>query len=398
MKTFLILSDIHASGVDPASPKAPSYVSSANSSVARRTDPISELESLCAREGIRPDYVLCAGDITDRSDPNALKYAWERLNQLADTLSAKLIATVGNHDLDSRYNSNKYDPRGYAMSLTPTIPLGSRSAYLEYWAENFTVFEGDGCNILVINTAAYHGGGKEALVEMEHGRISELTIQAIRARLKSLPHAPVNLTLCHHHPIGMEPTDTEYAGLTRGGEGLLEALEETDAPWVVVHGHKHRPELFYALGSGNSPVLLSAASFSFQVNADAQNKNPNQVHLLVCDPDGAAANELTSAGHVKSWTWQLGAGWKAAHGEHGLPHIAGFGFRGNARVLASDLETHLAQSESKILTWQAAKDAIPKLNFLSPKDFDRFERALTDLGLKILSDRDGSLAQVGRRQ
>jgi hypothetical protein len=283
------------------------------------------------------------------------------------------------------------------MSLQPRIPVPDRERFLEFWAENFTLISVDQCNVLALNTAAYHGGGKEVAAEMEHGRISEITLAAIKATLQQAPHASVNILLCHHHPIKGDQSDQDLIGQTRGGEKLIELLDNTDAPWIIVHGHKHVPDLFYAHGGANAPVVLACASFSAQVNYDAQNKNPNQVHLLVCDPEGARSAGLTSAGHVASWTWQPGVGWRKSHGIHGLPHIAGFGYRGSVKTLAQNVDDHLKKLGANQTSWDAALAAIPSLRRLIPNDFRALERALDERGLVILADRDGNCAQVGRR-
>lgn len=281
MPTFLILSDIHACDDDPASPQAPSYVSSFNSAAKARTDPLTDLERLIRDENLAPDYILCAGDITNRSNPGSFTYAWNRLNQLATECNSKLIATVGNHDLDSRYQANKFDPRGYAMSLEPPLPVQERIHYLEYWAQNFTILQHDDCNIIVLNTAAYHGGGADSKTEIEHGRISDATLVRLKDAIAQIEQRSSNVLLCHHHPIKGDQGDQSSIGITPGGEKLIELLDQASSPWIVVHGHKHVPDLFYGHGGGaNAPVVLGCASFSAQVNIDAQNKNPNQVHFL----------------------------------------------------------------------------------------------------------------------
>jgi predicted phosphodiesterase len=314
VKRFLLISDIHASDIDPASSKAPSYVSSYKSSSGSDLDPIAELEKLVRQENLAPECILCPGDVTNKSMPAPFSYAWKKLDDLAKSCNAKLISTVGNHDVDSRYKSNAYDPRGFAMSLVPKIPTADRTHFLEYWAENFTLISYEECNILSLNTAAFHGAGRDATAEIEHGRISEATLVAIEAALKCIPSKQVNILLCHHHLIRAEPSDSELRGQTRGGEKLIQLLSDDDGAWIVVHGHKHIPDVFYAPGGSNAPVILGCASFSAQINQDAQNKNPNQVHLLICDPDGANAAGLTSAGQIISWTWQPGVGWRKAQG------------------------------------------------------------------------------------
>ena len=396
MRRFLIVSDIHACDVDPSTSDAPSYVS--NFSGVRRSnlDPLTELDRLIDGEGLSPDCILCPGDITNRANPVSFSYAWDRLNRLSARLAIPLVTTVGNHDVDSRYKTNSYDPLEFAKNLSPPIPTPERPKYLEYWAENFTLISRNDCNILVLNTTAYHGAGRDVGSEIEHGRISDVTLSSIRQSLLHVPKAEVNILLCHHHPLKAEPSDTELEGLTRGGDKLIELLNERAEAWIVVHGHKHIPDLFYGHGGSNSPVILSCASFSAQVNVDAKNKNPNQFHLLACDPTGAKAAGWTSAGTVASWTWQPGIGWRKAHGIHGLKHLVGFGYRASAAALAAQVDGYLLTRSINQASWHDAVSAIPSLQCIVPTDFAAFERVLEEKGLGILADRDGSFAQVGR--
>jgi predicted phosphodiesterase len=396
VRRFLLISDIHAADTDPSSSKAPSYVSSFRSPSRSPMDPIAELEELIRQEDLAPDCILCPGDITNKSQPAPFGYAWERLQQLSNKCGAKLIATVGNHDVDSRYKANSFDPRGFAMSLAPKIPTADRRHYLEYWAENFTLVSSEQCNILVLNTAAYHGAGKDAAAEIEHGRISDQTLSSISHELNLVSVAPVNILLCHHHLIKPETYDDELKGQTRGGEKLIQLLNQSDGAWIVIHGHKHVPDLFYSHGGSNSPVILGCASFSAQINEDAQNKNPNQVHLLICDPDGAKSAGLTSSGTILSWTWQPGVGWRKAVGLQGLPHFTGFGHRSSVDPLVAALDAHLTKTGSSVLDWPTVVASIPSLQRLIPTDFQAFEKALGRKGMVILTDK-GRLAQVGRR-
>ncbi len=396
MTKFLLISDIHACDEDPSNSDAPSYVSSVSPTSLGEPDPIGSLEKLLkGKPELRPDFILCAGDITNKAHPGSLTYAWSKLDILAQSVGAKLVATVGNHDIDSRYKENKFDPRGYVMSLKPEIPAPNRNSFLEYWAENFTILSHPDLNLAVINTAAYHGGGKESAVEIEHGRISELTLAGIAKRLKSLPKASVNILLCHHHPSKGDAGDKDIGGPTRGGERLIDLLGQDKSAWVVVHGHKHVPDLFYGQGGSNSPVILACASFAAQVNADAQNKNPNQVHLLQCDPAHAKSAGLVSAGTVLTWTWQPGLGWSPAKAGQGLPHKTGFGFRGSPATLVKDLEIHLSKSGVAHMQWAEALKLIPSVQNLIPSDFDLFARHLEDAGMHMLHERSGEVAQIG---
>jgi predicted phosphodiesterase len=396
VKRFLLISDIHATDIDPSASRAPSYVSSFRSAAGKRIDPLGELEFLIKREGLAPDCVLCPGDITNKSQTAPFSYAWQRLQDLATNCGAKLVATVGNHDVDSRYYGNSFDPRGFAMSLSPTLPTGDRQQFLEFWAENFTLVSGNDCNIVALNTAAYHGSGRDIAREIEHGRVSDSTLASLARTLDSVPSASVNILLCHHHLIRPESSDQEFVGQTRGGEKLVQLLSERDESWIVVHGHKHVPDLFYGPGGSNAPVILACASFSAQINEDAQNKNPNQVHFLVCDPASAKANGLMSCGTIYSWTWQPGVGWSESIGLLGLPHEVGFGHRASVDPLADSVVSFLSNSGSSASEWSTAAAHVPGLIQLIPADFKRFEKAVERRGLVILRDR-GRLAQIGRR-
>lgn len=395
MKRFLLLSDIHATNEDPSSSRAASYVSSNNAAASGGQAPLVDLRRQLAEEGVFPDYVLCAGDMTNRSEPSSLSYIWSELNLLAKDLKAKLITTVGNHDIDSRYQSNKFDPRGYAMALAPTIPTPNRQSYLEYWAEHFTVIDDNEVRFLVLNTAAFHGGGAESKDELEHGRVSGYTLDSIRRAIRDRPEFAFNILLCHHHPLKPEPSDVELEQQMRGGPELIELLAQTGEPWMIVHGHKHRPELYYGHGGGNAPVILGCASFSAQVNADSQNKNPNQVHLLTIDPDAANDNSFASAGEVRSWNWQPGVGWARATGDLGLPYKAGFGCRNAPKALVKQLDQIIPKPKGA-LDWQEAILRLPSLAYQIPSDQAALKQLLSQSGISLAFDADGLPLQVGR--
>lgn len=360
-------------------------------------DPLSDLRRLIDEEQLQLDCILCPGDITNKANSNAFNYVWPRLHDLANELGIPLVSTVGNHDVDSRYKTSTFDPRDFAKAIVPPIPFGDRQNYLEFWAEDFTSISLDDCNILALNTAAYHGAGRDTAAEIEHGRISPRTIEAIKTKLSTLPSASTNILLCHHHPLQPEQSDENLAGLTRGGSELIRVLNDAPTSWILIHGHKHVPDLFYGHGGANSPVIVSCASFSAQINFDAQNKNPNQVHLLTSDPSGARQSGWNSAGTILSWTWQPGVGWKKSFGPHGLRHVCGFGHRASAASLVDQIDAYYTTQSVNSLAWTTAIATFPSLMRLVPSDFRALERELEQRGFVILTDRDGSYAQLGRR-
>ena len=131
--------------------------------------------------------------------------AWRCVHEIGAALHAELTtATVGNHDIDSRHQANKYDPKGFLMRLTPQYPLQDGSLCDRFWARNYAIVEKTDYRLVILNTCAFHGYGKEDVIqgkphkELDHGRVSEYTIDALHRELDSLPHKDINILLCHH--------------------------------------------------------------------------------------------------------------------------------------------------------------------------------------------------------
>jgi predicted MPP superfamily phosphohydrolase len=133
---LLIISDIHSFSFRPDDVDEPSY---AKANVT--PNPFTELLALLSEDPpLQADLLVCAGDICDQADEQGLDYAWGRLNEVASKSGATLVATAGNHDLDSRFLKNSFNPKGALQALRPTFPHESPSASDMYWARNFSAF------------------------------------------------------------------------------------------------------------------------------------------------------------------------------------------------------------------------------------------------------------------
>ena len=100
----------------------------------------SDVEHALAASDIADiDYVLCAGDITNRADAPALERAWGMVASLASNLGARLIATAGNHDYASHSRDDppdltadlpaEVDPKDALLQLDPQGPGKVASAF-----------------------------------------------------------------------------------------------------------------------------------------------------------------------------------------------------------------------------------------------------------------------------
>jgi hypothetical protein len=333
--------------------------------------------------------LLVPGDLGDKADPIGIKAAWEALQKLSSSLgSTVFLATAGNHDLDSRFKGTDYDARGFLQALRPRFPISDEREFDRYWSRHFAVVDTGKALVVLLNSCAYHG---HAVGEIDHGRVSAQTLQELGDVLASFPRRSYQILLCHHHPEQHMELGLGELDVMKGGQLLIDFLGDgTRGRWLVVHGHKHHPKLNYAAGSSTSPVVVSAASFSVTLYRDLQTRTKNQFHII--ELDEPKVHQLGLAGTVRSWNWAVGVGWQAAAAGGGLPHISGFGFRGDPDSLAAGMDLALTQPT---MTWEAMVQAMPNLRYVLPQDFATVQRALRDHNISLVFN-DGLPFQVGR--
>jgi 3',5'-cyclic AMP phosphodiesterase CpdA len=255
-----VASDIHA--FDPAVEKtaSPSHLNISEPSTSPMRHPMAGLKKLILDSNLKADMLVCPGDMTDKASTAALIYVWNELHNLKTLLGAdRLIATAGNHDVDSRHQYNNFDAKGALQSLLPEFPGLTEQECDRYWARNFVLVEEETWRILILNSSAYHGGGKDQAKEANQGRVSDRTISAIEAALSKSESRNLNILLCHHHLFRDNAIhEADYSEMD-GADHLLRLFgSATYGQWVVVHGHKHHPKLQYGAGGIASPVIFGA--------------------------------------------------------------------------------------------------------------------------------------------
>lgn len=386
-----VISDIHATLL--------SDKSSANALVtsppeAGKKNPLSDLLNFIDKERIEFDYLLCPGDITNQADHHAFEWMWNQLHDLKTKAKATdLIAVCGNHDLDSRYlkDTEDPDPKGALLNLKNPFPNLNESDLNKFWARHYVVLERSNPaphRIVLLNTCAYHGGAQE---EIKHGRISAKTIERIRTELADKDCAGINILLCHHHlhPLPAWGTESDYQYVKKGGE-LLIALENLAiGPWLVVHGHRHWPDCFYAQGGSSSAVVFCSSSFGVS-NAQIT----NQFHVLDIEINAEAPRPK---GQIKSWTWTLSTGWtdrRIAHSDKSFGPMAGFGYYGGIPSLVTKIQTLIPQDG--YLQWQEFIGRLPEITYLLQSEYLILKTNLAKIGISIYEE-DGAPVQIAKR-
>jgi predicted phosphodiesterase len=362
-----VVSDLHVFEGSSDKEKPPSYIGTADPNDSPTKYPFSGLEKLIKDEGLSVDLLICPGDITNQAGTSALQHAWQKLHNLKDWLGAThLLATNGNHDIDSRYGDNDFDPKGAIQSLSPMFPGATEEQCDRYWSRNFVVLEHHGARLVLLNSAAFHGYGTDQEKEYEQGRISQRTLLSLQSELAP-KDAKINILICHHHPFRFnEITEADYSEM-QGGSALLQMLANLSGEWLIIHGHKHFPKLAYSPGDATSPVIFSAGSFSVVLHPTAAQKARNQFYIIDLPVDELDGLGLDLAGKIRAWDWISLKGWQPAGSESGLPRSSGFGWRESPSSIAKSIVA-LLPSTGSIITWAEIVSKMPKVEYLLPSD------------------------------
>ena len=390
-----VLSDLHAyDRIGDDETMEPSHLCTNSTELAPGKHPIKGLLALIDEKHLRADLLLCPGDLGDKARPSGIEYGWTALHEIGEKLGAKLVAaTVGNHDIDSRFTYCDHDPKGYLQSLQPPFPLPNEGKNDQYWARGFTIEEQEHYRLVVVNSCAFHGGNES---ELSHGRFSDRTRDKLRALLDGMKNPkPINLLLCHHHPHKQAEINLGDYDEMAGGQLLLELLGSGRyGDWLVIHGHKHHPKITYAAGTTiSTPVVFSAASLCAKLQSEISNRTRNQFHILKLPY--SEFPRMGFVGTFESWDWLTGMGWqRAGQTGMGLPGFGGFGFRGIRQPLIQKIVSAVG---SGFLTWDALRATVPELDFLLPDDRSIiFDFIKVNHQIQVQFGDDGRPLQVGK--
>ena len=400
-----IISDLHADHRE--NPDTRVYVEPA---VSRRgLHPIFDLEAFVTQEQLSADYLLLVGDTANRANAEGLQYGWRRANLIARQLGARLIATPGNHDVVTRESAS--DHAVMLKNLLPTFPTGNESMDAEFWRSGWCVVESDDHRILVLDSTAdfppYPTGATDGSQELSN-YLSFVNQGGLRPEVEAelenyLAHAPrkLNVAMLHHHPLEHQLhtyMQDGYGPMRRGGE-LIELFTRFPSAgrWLVVHGHKHIPQLVSATTiSTNGPFVLCAASVGAKIWDPVNTVTRNQFHLVEVRLDPADPN-IGLAGSVMSYTWGFGNGWhQSEQTGSGLPGSAGFGNSIEPAVLATRIDAAVPSEAGAFIWYTDLLNTVPQLPYVMPGDWDLLEDEVNAHGIFFVRDRARAIVNVSR--
>lgn len=315
---FLILSDLHACNKSAENEYSRLVFDGEGSEFGVR------FIEYCKSLKISPDFLVCAGDISNQGCTDSFQKGWEFLHKVRDELNIKeLICVPGNHDVQSR-NSTGISPLHKAKFCSPPFPSSEFQFNTHFWGWGWGYLEYEEFNCILLNSSAYHGYNQE----FRHGRVAQETVKQISDFIssKDFNSKHFNMLLCHHHPVKREDIDLDSdIEVMDGGQLLISTLESiTRKPWLVIHGHKHFASLFSAQSAGyNPPLIFSAGSFSAKLYPKISNRTSNQFYILNVDLQKTIDNEKL-IGTFETHSWDVMNNWHPSKSKN-LPHRGGFG-------------------------------------------------------------------------
>lgn len=318
--------------------------------------PIEAIKKTINDEKIEADILVCPGDISDRIDKAGLFTGWKFVQEVGQELGAKkIIATVGNHDVDSR---KKYE-NPHSFDLVKQLsdkgyPTFDTSLNTYYWANDFCVVQDSNIVIVNFNSCCSHTDEKGAL----NCVIKRDTVDQIEAELSSINDlkGKFKIFLLHHHPIHHSNFDLRFrdSDFVQNGDYLLEVLEKFYFD-IVIHGHKHEPKLRVV---GKLPVF-SSGSFSSMMNIidiGAQ----NTFHLITMD-------NVNKTGTVDTWGYGPVSGW-SRKGSTFFPSVTGYGAKRSVEDIADLCDELYNGSHNQFIKFDELSKQIPDIKHLLPID------------------------------
>lgn len=320
------------------------------------------------------DAIICLGDVCDRSDPKGFQEGYnvvKRIRELVrkDSKSVPLAFAIGNHDLDSRKTRTDYDPKEHILLKYRNFPFDKRDVANEFWARGYAFdLLLPNVRILNVNSSAYHYGEDQ---ELNHGRISNLTLDDIKSHLASNKFDGINICITHHHLTKQYHAGQDDNESMVRGELLLKLLDEDDCEWLILHGHQHVTHVQYSGQSSRAPFVFSVGSAFAKPWPPTESISANQVYVMEIE------NSSNIKGVIKSHQYNLPGLWQPGSTLTALPSRCGFGFR-EVESLAREIAARDFESTSIAEIY----GEFPRIHNLIPQDIQKLLIELQNLNFQ----------------
>lgn len=317
---ILVISDLH---VGPKARAKDFRTESNDDSCAITENYINDFRSFIQKEQIKANYLIIAGDISDRALPEEFELAAERIKDIMNILDLNeknVFFVPGNHDgnwdeekrlIEQDYSSEAARNAKYLnisnnaffnkLLEQANYSLYYTSPYSSIWMDDYIVIVG-------INSSAYDKYDKK----YKFGEINLECLDNISDEIEKLKEQWDNkfkILLTHHHPISYTDKTFPDPDLSQmvNAEDFLNFSHKYEFDFII-HGHKHIPRFKSSVSHdvGYTENILSAGSFSADLK-NWHNGVPNHFHLI--EYHGCCSNNGYPRGKVLSWSYFMKHKW-----------------------------------------------------------------------------------------
>ncbi len=336
--------------------------------------PAQSIISKIKEIGLVADLVLCPGDVTSKTDPQGLMTGWAFLEEIKDALKARfLIATLGNHDVDSRKIHSTYNSFNLPKRLKANYPFDNEQALNKFFSKNYCFLEIEDILLFNYNSVHSHTNNVDCLTSI----ISDETIENIEEDLKILSSKEFKfkIGITHHHPYKHANLGIEYkdGDVIEKGDKLIDLLDKNDFQ-IFIHGHKHVPRLMYV----NSLPIFGAGSFSSLMNL-METGNKNVIHFITL-------NSEQKNGEVLTFEFNKGLGWSDVFNSNSFPSHTGFGNRNDLNDLVTRIKTYFDSENLDYIKFNRVIEIFPEIKYLIPTDFEKLRNQIKTRKLILYPD------------
>ena len=393
--SIAIVSDLHCTSSDD---QKVSHLMSHTHRNPKLHHPVEALKNLINENQVKSDVVLCPGDVTDNIDPTGFHVGWEYIQEIGRDLGTNMIiASLGNHDLDSRNKDpNQSEPTYSAKNINDNYPFEGDTS--KYWKDHFDLINLDDLIILNINSCASHlspiySDGKFVDVKTS---LDETTLEKISEKIENLDKDKFKIALLHHHPNQYSDlilSSYKDRDILQGGDKLLKELQSKSFD-IVVHGHKHVPRFIV---ENDLPVFCSGSFSSLQNLQETDSKNTfHLLNLMIVEKaDGSKEN----VGELLTWEFTKGHGWaKTTDLNSKIEHRIGFGLNNDLNQLADNIYNYAHVGDLKIIELEDLYDQFSSVKYLSPFQMEKLFSLLKNKhGYSKGMEEDGSTILIKKR-
>lgn len=347
-----ILSDLHC---HHSKDKTESFLLSDSLRIPPNEHPVESLSEIIKDESLQSDLTLCPGDFTNKNCLQGLISGWNYSLEIHEKLKSKdIIATIGNHDIDSRLDNASYsfnNVRGIGRDF-PIEDLSNRSQFFEI---GYTIVERNDFRVLVINSSHFHHNTDEAA----KGKISDEAIEKIKKELNELSDDKIQIAMSHHPPIEHSRNKLGDSDHMEEGARLLDLLIENCFD-LYIYGHKHDPLYSEYVSPVNSKKISIFSSGSFSAKETVMfTGERNCFHILTIIKDS-----FQTKGTIDTWRYTKPKGWgKIVDEGSTMPSVLGFGFSGDVKNISCQV-LELFKDIEKI-SWTDIIDKVTDVRYLN---------------------------------